>query len=119
MRVTLHSVDELNDFVEVHNGEYWASTTTVFYRWALGAAQYNRSLLLVGTGSCPVQPQSFAGGHWELPSTTVCCWFLLWVIRFIDVYFNVSIQHHLISCYGQDWKGSNVYIYMYIYLKIE
>ena len=55
MRVTLHSVEELNDFVEVHNGEYWASTTTVFYWWALGAAQYNHRLLLVGTGSCPVQ----------------------------------------------------------------
>ena len=41
------------------------------YWWTLGAAQYNHSLLLVDTGSCPVQPQSpTGGGHWELPSTT-------------------------------------------------
>ena len=40
--------------------------------------QYNHSLLLVDTGSCPVQPQSSTGGHWELPSTTtVFYWWTL------------------------------------------
>ena len=38
----------------------------------------NHSLLLVDTGSCPVQPQSYTGGHWELPSTTtVSYWWTL------------------------------------------
>ena len=40
-----------------------------FKQLDMGAAQYNHSVLLVDTGSCPVQPQS-TGGYWELPSLT-------------------------------------------------
>ncbi|CAL8354521.1 unnamed protein product [Arctogadus glacialis] len=49
-----------------------ASALQAYWWWPLGAAQYNhRGLLVVDTGSCPVQPQRPTGGrHWELPSTT-------------------------------------------------
>ena len=48
-------------------GVHWElpSTTTVSYWCTLGAAQFNHSLLLVYTGSCPVQPQYSTGGHWK------------------------------------------------------
>ena len=57
---------------KIQPGQQWSECET------LGAAQYNHSLLLVETGSCPVQPQSFTSGHWELPSTTtVFYWWTL------------------------------------------
>ena len=69
----------------VLNGLSWdlPSTTRAFYWWTLGAAQYNRSLLLVETGRCPVPLQCSTVGHWEMPSTTaVFYWWKLGAVQY-------------------------------------
>ena len=51
----------------------WFNWCSVLER--LGASLRYHSWLLLETGSCPVQPQSFTGCHWELPWTNIVfCW---------------------------------------------